>query len=187
MDTNSVAVLLQLMEQSRAAAPAVGGITSQQVIYMLITAIVAGAPGIAAWLKSIANNLAIKEVHVAINSRLDEWIKVERRQGERDGRDEERRSNRSDDDARFEASEVRREAGDIRREAGVVRQEVREEGRRVRNETRRHTGDDDRVEPVKASVDENTAVIQKLLEELQQYRGMAKNTTEPKPALRTTD
>jgi len=65
---------------------------SINMVLLIIAALAPTLAALAAWLKARAAVTGVKEVHLAINSRLDEWLKLERTQGVETGRQEERKA-----------------------------------------------------------------------------------------------
>lgn len=79
MDTNLFNLLLQSHEQ---------GPNTPWIA--IVSAIVAMIPAILAYLKGLKVEKDVKEVHLSINSRLDKWLEVEKKQGYAEGKAEER-------------------------------------------------------------------------------------------------
>lgn len=79
MDTN----LFNLIRQSHEQGSNAPWIT-------IASAIVAAIPAILAYLKGLKVEKDVKEVHLSINSRLDRWLEVEKKQGYAEGKAEER-------------------------------------------------------------------------------------------------
>lgn len=84
MDTNLLQQLLLLSAQKS------HGISDASWV-LIIAAVTPTLVALAAYLKTRAVSTAVKEVHLSINSRFDEWLKVEREQGVASGRIEERK------------------------------------------------------------------------------------------------
>lgn len=79
MDTN----LFNLILQSQSKDGNVPWIT-------IIATLAAMIPAILAYLKGLKVEKDVKEVHLSINSRLDRWLEVEKKQGYAEGKAEER-------------------------------------------------------------------------------------------------
>jgi len=77
MDTN----VLQFLTTHR---------SGNDTVMLVLVALAPTLASLAAYLKARAAVVGVKEVHLAINSRLDEWLKVERAQGVETGRQTER-------------------------------------------------------------------------------------------------
>jgi hypothetical protein len=81
MDTN---VAVQIVKGS-------GNLISDSSWALIIAALTPTLVALAAYLKAKAVSKQVNEVHLSINSRLDQWLKTEREQGEAHGRVEERK------------------------------------------------------------------------------------------------
>jgi len=83
MDTN----VLQLLTHLLAQKPNSG---TNDTLVLVLVALAPTLTALAAYLKARSVDAGVKEVHLAINSRFDEWLAVERKQGVATGRQEER-------------------------------------------------------------------------------------------------
>ncbi len=119
MDTNLVTIL-----QTLAAASAKTGGHDNSLLTLVLIAIITAAPSVASYFKAKEAVRNVKEVHVAINSRLDKWLAVERDQGISDGR------NQAHTEAREQAAAVaistHKEATKIAAASRLTEDELRE-------------------------------------------------------------
>jgi len=82
MDTN---VIVQLIRESKHS------IISDNSWALIIAALTPTLMALAAYIKAKSVSEQVNQVHLSINSRLDQWLKTERQQGITDGRIEERK------------------------------------------------------------------------------------------------
>jgi hypothetical protein len=87
MDTNVLHLLQQLSAQKT---------SSHDAVVFIVVALAPTLAALAAYLKARAAVAGVKEVHLSINSRFDEWLRVERTQGIASGRQQERDSQKTD-------------------------------------------------------------------------------------------
>lgn len=83
MDTNLFLLLHQLATQRSSGT---------DTVTLVLVALAPTLAALAAFLKARSAVDGVKEVHLAINSRLDKWLEIERTQGVASGRQTERDS-----------------------------------------------------------------------------------------------
>jgi len=86
MDTNLLNIIVTLMAKQKPTSDTLN------MVVLVIAAVAPTLAALAAFLKARSVEAGVKEVHLAVNSRLDEWLKLERTQGVETGRQEERKA-----------------------------------------------------------------------------------------------